>query len=69
MADRVDSRENSGAEKSGLGTEERNEAFRMAKLNARRESSPAPAQSFVTLLQTIDSLTTRLAGEVEMQFA
>jgi multidrug resistance protein MdtO len=69
MADRVDGREHSGAGQGEQSAAARKEALRNIELEARRELHPAQAQSFVTLLQAIDVLTTSLAGEIERHFA
>ena len=69
MADRVDGRENSGADQEEQSFATRKEALRNTELEARRELPSAQAQSFVTLFEAIDVLTTSLAGGIEKDFA
>ena len=69
MADRVDGREPSGTDQGEQSAATRKEALRNIELEARRELPSAQAQSFVTLLEAIDVLTTSLAGEIEKDFA
>jgi multidrug resistance protein MdtO len=68
-ADLVDGREHSGADQGEQPVVTRKEALRNTELEARRELPAAQAQSFVTLLEAIDALTTSLAGEIEKNFA
>ena len=69
MADRVDGLEHSGAGQGEQPVATRKEALHNTELEARRELPPAQAQSFVTLLEAIDALTTFLAGGMEKDFA
>jgi multidrug resistance protein MdtO len=69
MADQVGGREHSDADQGEQSVATRKEALRNTELEARRELPPAQAQSFVTLLEAIDVLTTSLGGEIEKDFA
>jgi multidrug resistance protein MdtO len=69
MADWVDGREHSGADEGEQPVATRKEALRNTELEARRGLPAAQAQSFVSLLEAIDVLTTSLAVEIEKEFA
>jgi multidrug resistance protein MdtO len=69
MADWVEGREHSDADQVEQSAAARKEALRNTELEARRELSSAQAQSFVTLLDAIDVLTTSLARGLEKDFA
>jgi multidrug resistance protein MdtO len=69
MADRVDGREQSDADQAEQSLATRREALRNTELEARRELPSGQAQSFVTLLEAIDVLTTSLAGQIARDFA
>jgi multidrug resistance protein MdtO len=69
MADQVDGRERSDADQGEQSAAIREDALRNTEREIRRELSPAQAQSFVTLLEAIDVLTTSLIGEMEKDFA
>jgi hypothetical protein len=63
MADQVDGRERRDADQGEQSVAIRKDALRNTELEIRRELPPAQAQSFVTLLEAIDVLTTSLTGE------
>ncbi len=69
MADRVDGREQSDADQAEQSAATRNEVLHSTELEARRELPSAQAQSFTTLLEAIDVLTTSLAGQIATDFA
>jgi len=69
MADWIDGREHSDADLVEQSAATRKEALRNTELEARRELPSAQAQSFVTLLDAIDVLTTSLARGLEKDFA
>jgi multidrug resistance protein MdtO len=67
MADRVDGCERSHADQGEQSVAIREDALRNTELEIRRELPPAQAQSFVTLLEAIDVLTTSLTAEIEKE--
>jgi multidrug resistance protein MdtO len=69
MADRVEDHEHSDADQVEQSVAARKEALRETELEARRELPSAQSESFVTLLEAIDVLTTSLAGGIERDFA
>jgi hypothetical protein len=69
MADWIDGREHSDAGLVEQSAATRKEALGNTELEARRELPSAQAQSFVTLLDAIDVLTTSLAAGIEKDFA